>query len=173
MRRSSVTLAALLLGGCGVGGDTNASGQEIRVPADAISEVTGLQAGQWELTSQVVGSSLSSEGLAPGAQLRTPTAESNKLCLTPLQMDTPGLDFLTGGAVVESRCDAESLTISNGRVSGTIVCPGSPTMRTQLDGRYTATTYDVTQRSVLEGQGMRVTSEIRTSGRHTGPCRRG
>ena len=46
-------------------------------------------------------------------------------------------------------------------------------MRTQLDGRYTATTYDVTQRSVLEGQGMRVTGEIRTSGRHTGPCRRG
>ena len=120
MRRANVALAALLLGGCGLGADTDARGQESRVSADAVSRVTGLQAGQWELTTQVIGSSLSSEGLPPGTQLKTPLGESNKLCMTPLQMDNPGLDFLTGGAVVESRCDAESLTISHGRVSGTI-----------------------------------------------------
>jgi hypothetical protein len=172
MKRSTAALAVLLLSACGGnGGNESAGSGEKAAGGGTAGGNVAMQAGQWEMTTQVV--SMTAEGLPAGMTPPTPPPTTVSICLTPEQAANPGANFATGSAE-NSGCTSENMAMANGRVTGTVQCAqGGTTMRTTLDGQYTATSYEVTQRAQISGQGVSMNTESRTTGRRTGDCAAG
>ena len=166
MRRSTAALAALLLSACGGGSGGNES--EKAAGGEAAGSGETMQAGQWEMTTQVV--SVNVPGMPAGTAPPTPPPTTVSVCLTPEQVANPGADFATGTGS-NGGCTSDNMSWANGRVSGTVQCNQSgTTMRSTLDGRYSGTTYEVTQRAEISSGGQTMTTESRTTGRRTGDC---
>ena len=170
MRRSTAALAALLLSACsgGSGGNDSAGTGEKAAGGEAAASGETMQAGQWDMTTQVV--SINMPGMPAGASPPMPAPTTVSVCLTPEQVANPGANFATGSGA-NGGCTSDNMSWANGRVSGTVQCSQSgTTMRSTLDGRFSGTTYDVTQRAEISGGGQTMTTESRTTGRRTGDC---
>ena len=173
MRRSIAAMAALALVSCSGGGSENkaeggdkagASGEG----AGAGGATATMQPGQWEITTEVV--RMSAPNMPQGMSMPNPPPTTVRTCLTAEQAAAPSGGFLTGSGE-NSGCTASNMTMTGGRIQGTVQCeqPGT-TMRSTLDGTFTPTSMEMNQRVETSAQGMTMEIESRTTGRRVGDC---
>ena len=78
---------------------------------------------------------------------------TSKSCLTADQAKAPSERFLAG--VAYSQCQSDKFTMAKGRIGGTVTCTGQgQATNFALEGRYTATSYDVTTRAEVRAAGV-------------------
>ncbi|HWT13397.1 MAG TPA: DUF3617 domain-containing protein [Allosphingosinicella sp.] len=159
MRHVIAAVPALLLIACGGGGSGGGGGGG----GDTVS----FQPGQWETTIQVT--SMNMPGMPKGMAAPTPPPTTVRNCLTAEQARQPSADFLTGSA--GSGCRSENFSMANGRISGTVQCDAQgTTMRSTMDGQYTATSYEMNMQTQTQAQGQNVDMEVRATARRIGDC---
>lgn len=168
--RQWIGLAAIAsLAACGgSGGDGNAAnagnGSAGGTGGSASATGTSLQAGMWEITTNVTrigGPGMPTSGAAP-----LPGPTTVRRCLTPEQAGQPGAGIFTGAGEGEG-CTYESNNISAGRVQAVVQCSqGGQTMRSTITGQFAETSFEVTQQVQASGVEM----ESRTTGRRVGEC---
>jgi hypothetical protein len=125
-----------------------------------------LQAGMWEFTVEVAEMNIPNmpKGMVP---MPPPTTIRN--CLTPEQARAPDANFFSGKN--EGGCTSQNMTFGGGRIAGTITCE-TPQGTTQvvLDGRYDATSYQMTQNIQAQMAGQSVNMQNRVNARRVGDC---
>jgi hypothetical protein len=172
MRASITAAAALLLVACGGRDDAgNAQADGSEAAAGGAGEEAGvtMEAGEWETTVQVV--DMSMPNLPAGVSMPTPPTTTVRSCLTPEQVRRPDADFFTGSQ--QSGCTYENMSMRNGRIQGSVQCDtGAGTMRSTFEGQFTPTSYEMTQRMQMagEGAGAGMNMESRVTGRRIGDC---
>jgi hypothetical protein len=166
-----VTAAALALTGCNQGVSlTNATPEEA---AKAMKDqgITGLAAGEWETTIQVLEAEMPGLPKASAEKLSKASAEMRKhsYCITPEEAAKPGGSFLTGDK--SSKCNVEKLEMNGGRIEQIVSCPdpdGKPGMRMSTSGTYTSTTMDGTAQMEMGGF---MKMKVKLSSRRVGECK--
>ena len=178
MKVSIAALAAVLLASCGgqsenqqaaaPGGNEAAPAASTAGTGEAVA-ATALQPGLWEISTEVVAMEM---GNVPQRKSAMPSPTTTRSCLTPEQASAPNGAFFAGSSE-PGVCTAENMAMADGRIQGVVQCnqPGSA-MRSTLEGRFTATSFEVNQRVETSAQGMNMTMQSRTSGRHVGECSR-
>ena len=134
---------------------------------DVASELSDIRVrpGLWELSSEVL--DVRAANLPREIRTRMIGPRSRmRHCITPEQAEQPSANFLAMRA--DSACVYRDFTLQDGRLSGTMTCPGATA---RMQGRYGPESY-VTQmemRSPMPG-GEVMTLQIRAQGRRTGEC---
>ena len=170
MKASIAAVAALLLVSCGgrdEAGKAEADGQE-QAAAGGGGGVT-MEPGEWETTVQVV--NMSMPNLPAGASVPTPPATTIRTCLTAEQVSRPNADFLTGNR--DSGCSYDNMSMRDGRMQGSVQCATEAgTMRSTFEGQFTPTSYELTQRMQMSGEGAAAGMDVesRITGRRLGDC---
>lgn len=163
--RELAFVALLALAACSDGADPAKE-------ADA-APAQQLQAGQWEITSEVVTFNQADQG-APKIDTPVGTRETTTHCVAEadVKRPVPALFAATGDS-----CNYRDIYMSGGRINASIDCTRSG-LRGQLmysvNGSYTATSIDATRdlQTYLTSDGdVRVSSKI--TGRHVGQCTSG
>ena len=176
MRRSIAAVTALLLVSCSGGGSENKveGGEKAAAVGDAGAAGAGggatatMQPGEWEITTEVV--RMSGPNMPQGVNMPTPPPTTIRNCLTPQQASAPSGGFLTGTGE-GSGCTASNMTMTGGRIQGTVQCEQQgTTMRSTLDGQFTPTSMEMNQRVETTSQGVTMEIESRTTGRRVGDC---
>jgi hypothetical protein len=177
MKRSIAALAAVLLASCGGQGENQqaAPGGNEAAPATTTADTgeavaaTALQPGLWEITTEVVAMEVAN---MPQGKSALPSPTTTRSCLTADQASAPNGAFFAGSGE-PGGCTAENMAMAEGRIQGVVQCdqPGGA-MRSTLEGRFTATSFEVNQRVETSAQGMNMNMQSRTSGRHVGECSR-
>ena len=171
MRRSIAAAAALLLASCSSqsGNEQKSAGNEA-APAGGgggAAAVT-MAPGQWEITTEV--GEIQMANMPAGVTPPTPPPTTVRTCLTAAQASAPSGGFLTGSGE-GSGCTSEGMTMSGGRIQGTVQCnQAGSTMRSTMDGQFSSESFEVNQRVETSAQGMNVTMQSRTRGRRVGDC---
>lgn len=174
MRKSAVAIAALLMISCSgqeKGGNEAAGNEAGGSESGGTAAAASLQPGQWETRIEVTKMSVPNmpQGMSP--PLPPPTSVS--YCLTPEQAAQPNANFLTGSGE-SGGCTYENFSMRNGRLQGTVQCNHEgATMRSTMDGSFSATSYEINSRAQTSMSGMTMEMETRTSARRTGDCRGG
>lgn len=173
--RSIYALSALLaLAACGRPTSDDEAPQSDREEGEA-REVS-LRAGEWESRVEIVEVKPlpieTAEGsFTPELVSHSPPTTSRE-CMTKEQAAQPFRRFLVGGAA--SDCDSSALSIKDGRIGGTVVCTMMSEEATyRVDGRYAATSYDVTTKAEVRAKGepmpmMPTTTPLDMTSRITG-----
>ncbi len=137
-------------------------------PGAADASLVSLQPGEWETTVEVLRMEI--PGMPAGMNAPTVPAVTTRHCLTPEEAAQPNAEFFNGNAAGAS-CQRENFTIANGQVNGTIVCAAEDaTMRSEMNGRFTPDSYEMTARTQTTGQGMTMNGETRIRARRVGDC---
>lgn len=179
--RHAISAAALLLASCGgqdEAGDGTAGNEAANEAAgtetaSAAGGSTGggaasFQPGQWEVRAEV--RRISMPNMPAGATPPMPPPTTITFCMTPEQARRPDANSLTANAR-ESGCNYQNFSMGNGRISGSVQCDtGGAQMQTTLDGRFTATSYDINQRVQVTTSGVSTDMEAHTTGRRIGEC---
>lgn len=141
---------------------------------EVADELSGMKIkpGQWEATNEIV--SATAPGMPPGVldqMVGQKTTAQN--CVTPEQAAKPSANFLA--AQENSNCTYQDWRMERGRMTGTMTCEGGEMpgkMVMTMDGRYGATSYDMTMDMETTGlpDNMSMTIKARTSGRRVGDC---
>jgi hypothetical protein len=93
-----------------------------------------------------------------------------RTCITEAQAAAPSADIHTGSGE-KAGCRAENKAMTDGRIQGPVHCEQQgTTMRSTLDGQFTPTSMEMTQRVETAAQGMTMNFESRTTGRRVGDC---
>lgn len=167
MRTSIAAAAALLLVACGSrdkAGNSSAEGGAGSGPAAGAS----FQPGQWEVTSQVTRMTI--PNMPPGVAAPTPPPTTVRYCMTAAQASRPDANFLTGGGQAGG-CTYSDFSMAGGHLQGNIQCnQQGTTMHTAMTGDFTATGYEITQRTQVNAGGISTDVESRTTGRRVGDC---
>ena len=163
MRFGATCLALSLLGSaaCGEREAADMSAEEV---ADELAGME-IEPGLWELTSDVV------EVRAPGL----PRDVRNKMvgprgrmrnCITPEQAARPSANFLAARS--DTACTYRDFSMREGRLKGTMSCPG---VTARMEGRYGPQAYETGMKmtSPAPGGGT-MTIEVRARGRRIGGC---
>lgn len=174
MRGSIAAVAVLLLASCGGPGDNQQKAESGNAATPAASGVgaagaaVAMQPGQWEITTEVL--RMEVPNMPKGVSAPTPPPTTVRTCLTPQQASAPSGGFLTGSGE-SGGCTTENMSMSGGRIQGTVQCnqPGT-TMRSTMDGQFSPTGFEVNQQVETSAQGMNMTIQSRTSGRRVGDC---
>ena len=175
MRRSTAILAAVLLASCG---GTNGNDQKAAEGAEATADASGsgggagasvtMQPGQWEITTTVA--EVSMPNMPQGMSAPTPPPTTVRTCLTAQQATAPSGSFLTGSGE-GAGCTTENMSMSGGRIRGTVQCNQQGTrMRSTMDGQFAPTSFEVNQQVETSAQGMDMTMQSRVTGRRIGDC---
>ena len=176
MRKIMAAGAALLVAACGGqsdGDQAKGDNKAAAASADAGGGVTvgdgasvTMEPGLWEMTVQVAGVEMPN---MPAGVTPAMPATTVRSCLTPQQVAQPNADFFSGGNA--QGCRSENFSVAGGRIQGTITCDAQGTStRITMDGRFAATSYEMTQRSEVAAGGTNVTTETRVTGRRVGDC---
>lgn len=174
MRTSIAAFAAALLASCG-----GQSGNQQAAPAGneaapaaatgagAAAGATALQPGLWEITTEVLRMEVPN---MPQGISAAPPPTTVRSCLTPEQANAPTGGFFAGSDN-PGGCTAENMSMADGRIQGVVQCnqPGSA-MRSTMEGRFSAASFQVNQSVETRAQGMDMTIQSRTSGRRVGEC---
>ena len=162
---AALTVAAsLAAGGCGRDPPRDMTPEQV---ADELADMR-IDPGLWELSSEVVEVSapdlpreVRNRMVGPRARMRN--------CIGPEQASRPGANFLAMRA--DSDCSYRGFTVRDGRMRGTMVCPGAVA---RMAGRYEPTGYDLDMEmeSPLPG-GATMTLQLRAHGRRIGECEEG
>lgn len=130
-----------------------------------------LRPGQWETTVETLkmeAPGIPADALAMMGGQQKVTSRS---CITAEQAERPSGDLFHGDK--EGNCSGKDFSFANGRVSGTIAC-GGPNMAgkvtLEMDGRYGADSYDISQKMTTTGDGTSMKIESRVVGRRIGDC---
>ncbi len=178
MRLAATGIAVLMLAACGgqsggneAGGNAaggNAAGAEAGGSSGGGAAGVALQPGMWETTVEVV--RMSAPNMPAGVTPPTPPPTTVSYCLTAAQAANPNANFLTGSGEAGG-CTSENLSMSGGRIQGTVTCNAQGTqMRSTMDGQFTPTSYEMTTQVQTTGAGMTMDMETRTRARRTGDC---
>ena len=169
MRRSIAAITALLLASCGgESGEDQAAEKGKAAAAGGGGGGVSMQPGQWEIRTEVVRMEI--PNMPQGMSGPMPPATTVSTCLTPQQASAPSGGFLTGSGE-GAGCTTENMSMADGRIRGTVQCnqQGS-TMRSTMDGQFSPTSFEISQRVETSAQGMNMNMESRTSGRRVGDC---
>jgi len=176
-RGSTAALAALLLASCGgesgnrqaADGGTAGTNAAAAAPATAAGgAAVALQPGQWEITTAVL--RMEVPNMPSGISPPTPPPTTVRTCLTPQQASAPNGGFLTGSGE-GGGCTSQNMSMAGGRIQGVVQCNSQgSTMRSTMEGRFSATSFEVNQHVETAAQGMNMNIESRTSGRRVGDC---
>ena len=175
MRRSIAMVSALLLASCG--GQSATENQQAgaaegtsEAPAAAAAAGGGdvtIQPGMWESTVEVL--SMNVPNLPQGVTLPKQAAVTSRACLTAAQVGAAGPNFFSGNK--DANCTSENFSMAGGRLQGTVQCNISGTQtRATMDGRFTPTSYEVTQHVETTVSGMATQQEVRVTSRRVGDC---
>ena len=176
MRNVIVSAAALLAAACGSeSGSGNRSeagkagaGNSSAAAGGGGSAAPALQAGEWEMTTQVL--SMNIPNMPKGMSPPLPQPTTVRTCVTPEQAANPSGGFLTGSGD-DGGCTSENVSMSGGRIQATVQCRAETgTMRSTINGEMSATSYAITQQVETSAQGMTMEMESRTTGRRIGDC---
>ena len=164
MRHWIAAAPALLLIACGgEGGGGNAA-----EGGGGEAAAVAFQPGQWETTVHVT--RINVPNMPKGMNPPMPPPTTVRTCLTAEQARAPNANFLTGSGE-SGGCTSENFSMADGRITGTVQCNAQgSTMRSTLDGRYTATSYEMTMQTQTQAQGMSMDMEARTTARRVGDC---
>ncbi len=180
--RHAIAAAAisLSLASCGSGNEAGNAGAgniaENRETAAADGGSTGsgaaaFQPGQWEVRAEVVRLDMRNVPNMPaGATPPMPPPTTITYCMTPEQAQRPDANSLTANTR-DSGCTYQNFSMGNGRIQGIVQCnTQGAQMRTAIDGRFTATSYEMTQQAQVTTSGITTDMEARTTGRRLGDC---
>jgi len=175
IRSSLITLPLLLLAACGSGAEKADAPQ--KADAQAAAEGPRLEPGQWEMVSEIVSAELPG---APPEALRQVIGRKQTIshCLTAEEAARPQSEFFNRPQP-EANCRQDGFSMANGRIQASMICAGngSGEMRTQMEGRYEPTSYDITatirmaapaNAGEAAGDGMKMSAHV--VGRRTGEC---
>jgi hypothetical protein len=131
-----------------------------RGPADGQgpqgSEAAPLEPGEWESRVEILDIKMlpieTTQGSYTPQLVRHSPPTTSKSCLTADQAKAPSERFLAG--VAYSQCQSDKFTMAEGRIGGTVTCTGQgQATNFTLEGRYTATSYEVTTRAEVRAAG--------------------
>lgn len=130
-----------------------------------------VRPGQWQ--QQVRTTELDAPGLPPQALQMMPKSFSNSYCLTPEEAARGPREMLESAQRKDGGCTYTNFSMEGGKLTADMQCKGGAggagTMRMQMRGTYTATTYAMTMTMESNGPIRRMTSV--STGRLTGPCK--
>lgn len=169
MRHGIAAMAALLLAACGGQGEGgNESAGEKAAAGGGGAAAAAFQPGLWEITTQVL--NMSGPNIPQGVTMPTPPPTTVRTCMTPEQAGQPGANFFTGSGE-SGGCTYENNSMAGGRIAATVQCNNEGgTMRSNMSGQFTATSFELDQQVETTAQGMTMNIESRTSGRRVGDC---
>jgi hypothetical protein len=158
----------------GTGNAAGAAGNGVAAAPGTAPAAAGrgvrMQPGQWEITAQLLAMNI--PGMRPEAaeKARRDGPRTTRNCLTPEQAARSGPEMVTGS--LPPGCDRSGLTVSGGRVRGTVTCTRPEgTMRATIDGTFAATSFEVDQTVEMRpSNGPAGNTRIRASGRRIGEC---
>lgn len=175
MRKAAAFMTIAMLAGCSQGGGdgngTAAAPGGSGGSGGATAAGVTMQPGQWETRIEVVNAEMPQ--LPPGVAVPGMQPMTARFCLTPEQAANPSADVLGGGGrgANPAGCTTENYSVSGGRISGTSVCNmGGGTSRTTINGRFTATSYEMTMQSTSDIGGTSTNTEMRVTAQRVGDC---
>jgi len=176
MRRISiVTIALLLLAGCGKGSDKTekAAGTGTSdAPAAPATAIT-FQPGKWQGTSELV--KMDVPGMPPEmARNNLGQKTTFEHCMTPEQASRPSSDFFTRNEGTTD-CTTKNFAMTGGKLDAAMRCVDKKTktnMEMTIKGDYRPTAYTATMTMVTGGApgGGNMTIVANTSGKRIGAC---
>jgi hypothetical protein len=161
--RSIVLMPLLMLAACS-GGTETAPKEPEAAPASR------LDAGQWEMTSEVT-SLVNRDAGAPALKLEKGSKTTRSVCVGGEGNEPPVELF---AAAEDLKCRYRDTFVSNGRINATLACSRaglSGDISTIVNGSFTGTTMEgtATTETRLSGDGD-VRVDTRLAGRRTGEC---
>jgi hypothetical protein len=173
MRHKLIAIATVLAAACGSpdkagNGAANAgAGESAATGGTAIA----LTPGEWETTVDVTGLNIVGGPQLPGGMSPPlPPPTTIRSCLTAEQAARPNANFLTGSGE-RGGCNYEDFSMAGGRIQGTVTCSsGGTTMRTTMNGRFGADSYETESQSRITTNGMTMETAGRTRSRRVGDC---
>ena len=173
MQRLLVGIAACaVLAGCGGSGEkkgddgnsarAGAGGESAAVSSGTTAGQVDLRPGEWETTVETG----APDGMPPEvARMMKGTKITSRSCLTAEDVKRRQGEVFTGGK--DSDCKQRNVTVSGGRVQGTMTCGGPEgQVETSIEGQFAADHYQM--KSQTKTGGMTMTATI--SGRRVGDC---
>jgi hypothetical protein len=129
-----------------------------------------LQAGEWEMSREVV--SVNAPNMPPEmlARMKQPKATSRS-CMTEEEAKGPKAESF--GALTNSGCKTDGFVWSGGRIHSKVTCEGvkgAGKLAMEMDGSYTPVSIDITAKTATEAGGVQMNQEMRITGRRIGEC---
>lgn len=172
--KSTIAMTGLLiLAGCsGQGGNETAGNAAAPAAANtqtatAAPQIMPLQAGEWEVTTEIL--RMEMPGL-PGTPPPLPAPTTTRHCMTPELAAKPVDGIMSGGAMPPG-CASESNRVFDGRIQAAFTCNqnGMPS-RVAMDGVFSPTNYEMSMQATAgEGQ-TAVRTDMRLRARRIGEC---
>jgi hypothetical protein len=129
-----------------------------------------LQPGEWEMGFEMI--DIQAPGMPAGAaDMMKKRKTTVKSCISEADANKPGPDIFQPEK--GSNCKAEGYSAKDGRIAGTMTCPGTGGtggVTLVMDGEYGPTRFDVTTRTEMKGEGTAITTKTRSTGRRLGDC---
>jgi hypothetical protein len=170
MRTWMTLAAALALVGCGGAADNGNQGAAAEPLPSSGSAALQLQPGQWETMIEFVKVDGVPKQVA-AAMGAAQKKEASLSCITAEDVKQANSGLFAGDE--RKNCKQEGFAFQNGRVTGKLTCTGDQgqgSTTLEMDGQYSATTYEVTQKMSTNVQGMAMVMESRVKGRRIGDC---
>ena len=175
-----IAAAALLIASCGArdraangSAEANASAgpAKPRVEGGGGTATIALAPGEYETTVEVLRIGMAGGPRLPGGMIPpAPPPTVVRSCLTPEQARRPDANFLTGSGA-QAGCVYENLAMEGGRIVGAATCDLQGTrVRTVMDGRFGADSYEMSSQSRIETNGLTIETDSRITSRRTGDC---
>ena len=134
---------------------------------EVAGELSGLriQPGMWQLASEVTDVQAPNLPIEVRNRMIGPRSRMRH-CITAEQAAQPSANFLAMRA--DSECVYRDFTLENGRLRGTMLCPGAAA---RMEGRYAPDGYQtrMEMRSRMPGGAVMIL-QIRSQGRRIGEC---
>jgi hypothetical protein len=169
--RTFIVAASLLaLGACGSSDDKAGGNSAGRASGEA--EVN-LEPGEWEMTMEVL--DVSAPNLPPAVAASMKRAHNpNRSCMTAEKARRPKPETFLVGA--NANCKQEGFVWSGGQIRGKTTCKspdGQGIVVLVMDGTYSARAMNMSMKADTERQGVKLTTEMRLTGRRIGACPEG
>jgi hypothetical protein len=169
MRILMAAAGLLALAACGGPADNGNQGTAEKTSPPSGGTGLQLQPGQWETTTEFV----KVEGVPKqiAAAMGAAQKETSLTCITPEEVKQANSGLFSGDE--QKNCKKEGFAFQNGRITGKLSCTGEQgqgSTSVEVDGQYSASTYEVNQKLSTNVQGMTMTMVSRIKGRRIGEC---
>jgi hypothetical protein len=170
MRRLTAVAAVFALAACGGSANSDNESAAVKTSPSSSGARLQLQPGQWETTIEFVKVDGVPKQVA-AAMAAAQKKEASLSCITPEEVKQANSGLFAGDE--RKNCRQEGFAFQNGRVTGKLICTGEQgqgSTTLEMDGQYSAITYEVTQKLSTNAQGMAMVMESRVKGRRIGDC---
>ena len=126
--------------------------------------------GEWEVTTEIL--IIDSSNMPGDVDVPLPAPTTVRMCMTPEQASRPFADILTGSGE-SGGCSFDEVSIRSDRIHATGQCHHDGySMRTTLDGHYTARRFEIDQRVAVSDRDYLLEMSARSTGHRLGDCSR-